>query len=200
MIEDAPSGDTIRYQLKKLKLLEQSTPRSALMPDDLAGHCRGLNFMALVLRNKLTDPGWATKTWTGFSPGQIGYPEAEGEEELEINEQWTDDVDDPRDISQFRYLLAHLESTPDGHEVAVSITGVFFRAQALKKSAEQFQELAYTSVKKSPLSATDEQNNTVATSIFNSLRPAGSREKLRRARNSRSRKQSVDPVLEGITK
>ena len=121
---EVPHPDTIRYQIRQQGLLEQKRKPSALYPEDLKSHERGLSYLAMLLRGQSSvpeEPETGTGTdkyrpeeWIGFLPGarHIFYPE--DPEEHEVNDQWTSGMIDPRELSHFEYLIEHLESSTKG--------------------------------------------------------------------------------------
>ena len=72
---------------------------------------------------KRSRPSWVT--WTGFTTGPLQNYEAQDEGEIEVSDEWTGDVSDPRDIPHFIRLTEHLESTVKGREILDTISNLF---------------------------------------------------------------------------
>ena len=139
LLQEVPHPDTIRYQIRQQGLLEKKRSPSALYPEDLKTHERGLSYLAMVIRGQSSVPE-APETgsgadkhrpdeWTGFLPGGKYVFGPEDTEEHEVSDEWTSGMSDPRELSHFEYLIEHLESTADGEKIIQKINTVIDRAE-----------------------------------------------------------------------
>lgn len=146
-----PRPDTIRYQLKKRGLLESPPTRSALPQDELKSHHKALAFLGLGLRAQANveetgrrgpQRNWLQHLraghWHGFRAGPLSTPVATEDEEIEIDEDWTNQVLDPRDLAYYGYFLEHLEATASGRTIAESLSALF---KSTKGHTASFQAL-----------------------------------------------------------
>lgn len=153
-LEVVPSGDTIRYQIKRRGLLDRRRPGSALPPDDLKAHHQGLVFLGLALREQVSltqtsRGGWSLPvrkrlmigSWHGFESGLLQTLVPQTGEEFEVDDEWTRRVFDPRTLRHYPYLVEHLESSAPGRDVARILETVFISAERYATAFQASWEL-----------------------------------------------------------
>ena len=150
---DIPHADTIRYQIKQRGLLEQKRKPSALYPEDLKTHERGLSYLAMLLRGQSSipdapDTGTGTdkhrpEEWTGFLPDTRNIFVPEESEEHEVYDQWISGIIDPRDLSHFEYLIEHLESSAKGKKIVHNIASLFEKAEEYSSASGRLWDVLH---------------------------------------------------------
>ena len=149
-----PHADTIRNNVHRLGLLDPGRPRSALPPAELESHHRGLTYLGLALREQVRPTPQRSRRipvasrelmgahrWFGFDSGRLYTPEPQSREEFEVDEEWTEQLTDPRMLSHYGYFVEHLESTAAGREVAESLVAVFNFAERCTAAVQGLQLL-----------------------------------------------------------
>ena len=137
-LTEVPSADAIRYNVQKLGLMDSIIPGTALPPDELIEHHRGLVFLALAIRYQVGLPSPPEKgvssirswKWFGFRGGPVANPRVDKKrvEEMEVEAAWTRDVFDPRAIKHYEFLVEHLNSTARGKNILDNLNSVIKQA------------------------------------------------------------------------
>ena len=133
-LEEVPSEDVIRYNLKKRSLLGKSV--SPLPTDELEDHYGALTYIGNVLRNKIqspTDRNARGPGWQGFEVGGTCWPDPKTEAEEEVSGEWEESDSGPEAFTQYIYFRKHMDGTLKGRKVNNAL-------DAVKRTAAGYNE------------------------------------------------------------
>ncbi|MDA1279429.1 MAG: hypothetical protein O3B95_05230 [Chloroflexi bacterium] len=171
-LEEVPTEDVIRYNLKKRSLL--GIHPSPLPPDELEEHYQALTYIGNVLRHKIqspTDRGVRFSNWQGFEVGKGVWPDPKTEAEEEVSWEWEDNDSGPEAFTLYVYFRKHMDSTLLGRKVNNALDAVKRTTTDYKAERTKLRKVVALAIHKAFPDVDNEQKKDLFTTVFSGIRP-----------------------------